>query len=99
MRGAWHRIKGQPVRCADLRPDRGWSCWWWAGRALGTQNTAQNIAGSLTPPLLGALIGGAGYGLGFAIAAVFPLLAIGATPFAAEAAHKASTSGRTQREA
>lgn len=62
----------------------------WAGRALGAHNTAQNIAGSLTPPLLGALIGGASYGVGFAAVAIFPLLAIGVTPYAAEAARRSS---------
>jgi predicted MFS family arabinose efflux permease len=56
----------------------------WAGRALGVQNTAQNVAASLTPPLLGALITVSGYGVGFALTAVFPLLAIIATPVAAE---------------
>jgi sugar phosphate permease len=61
----------------------------WAGRALGAQNTAQNVAASLTPPLLGALIGLSGYATGFAVAAVFPLLAMVATPLAAErAAHR-----------
>lgn len=64
----------------------------WAGRALGAQNTAQNIAASLTPPLLGALISSASYGVGFGVTAVFPLLAIGLTPFAAERTHRASTS-------
>jgi sugar phosphate permease len=58
----------------------------WAGRALGAQNTAQNIASALTPPLLGALIGGSGYAAGFAVAAVFPLLAVAATPVTAESA-------------
>ncbi len=58
----------------------------WAGRALGAQNTAQNIASALTPPLLGALIGGSGYAAGFAVAAAFPLLAVVATPVAAETA-------------
>ncbi|MDQ6839297.1 MAG: MFS transporter [Actinomycetota bacterium] len=71
----------------------------WAGRALGAQNTAQNIAASLTPPLLGALIGAAGYGVGFAVASVFPLLAIGITPFAAEATRRASTGGREPSQA
>jgi sugar phosphate permease len=58
----------------------------WAGRALGAQNTAQNVASTLTPPLLGALIGVAGYSTGFAVAAFFPLLAVAATPAAAETA-------------
>lgn len=56
----------------------------WSGRALGAQNTAQNIAASLTPPLLGLVIGGSNYAVAFAIAAVFPILAIGLTPVAAE---------------
>jgi sugar phosphate permease len=56
----------------------------WAGRALGAQNTAQNIAATLTPPLLGAVISAHGYALGFSIAAVFPLLAILLTPVADE---------------
>ena len=58
----------------------------WAGRALGAQNTAQNVASTLTPPLLGALIGLAGYGSGFAAAAFFPLLAVLITPAGAETA-------------
>jgi MFS family permease len=56
----------------------------WAGRALGAQNTAQNLASTLTPPLLGALISGHGYSVGFAAGALFPLLAIGLTPVARE---------------
>jgi sugar phosphate permease len=60
----------------------------WAGRALGAQNTAQNIAASLTPPLLGALITTAGYGTGFSVTAAFPLLAVLATPVAAETARR-----------
>jgi len=56
----------------------------WAGRALGAQNTAQNVASALTPPVLGALIGGHGYPIGFAIGAVFPLLAVGMTPVRSE---------------
>jgi sugar phosphate permease len=63
----------------------------WAGRALGAQNPAQNIASALTPPLLGAFIAGAGYGAGFAVAAAFPLLAILATPVAAETASRRRT--------
>jgi hypothetical protein len=68
----------------------------WSGRALGAQNTAQNIAAALTPPLLGLVIGGANYALAFAIAAVFPVLAIGLTPVAAETrarAAKTATNG------
>ncbi|HKN96871.1 MAG TPA: MFS transporter [Pseudonocardiaceae bacterium] len=56
----------------------------WAGRALGTQNTAQNIIASLTPPVLGLLIGAHGYATAFACAAICPLLAIVLTPVRAE---------------
>ncbi|MDQ2837849.1 MAG: MFS transporter [Actinomycetota bacterium] len=52
----------------------------WAGRALGAQNTAQNIASALTPPLLGGLIGAHGYAVGFTVGAIFPVLAIAMTP-------------------
>jgi sugar phosphate permease len=58
----------------------------WAGRALGAQNTVQNIATTLTPPLLGALIASHGFVVGFSVASMFPLLAIGLTPVEAERA-------------
>ena len=48
----------------------------WAGRALGAQNTAQNIAAILTPPLLGVLIESSSYSTGFLVAAIFPILAV-----------------------
>ncbi|MGH3625786.1 MAG: MFS transporter, partial [Sciscionella sp.] len=56
----------------------------WAGRALGAQNTAQQVAALLTPPLLGMVISGSGYTVAFAAVTVFPLLAVGLTPVAAE---------------
>lgn len=56
----------------------------WAGRALGAQNTAQNIAAALTPPLLGLVIGDSSYAVAFVCAAVFPLVAIVLTPVRAE---------------
>lgn len=59
----------------------------WAGRAMGAQNTAQNVAAALTPPLLGLAIGDSRYALAFCIAAVFPALAIGLTPVRAERPH------------
>lgn len=58
----------------------------WAGRAMGVQNTGQNVTAALTPPLLGGLIAAVGYGAGFAWVAVFPLLAIASIPVAAETA-------------
>src|SRR3954451_20205794 len=56
----------------------------WSGRALGVQNTGQNVAAVLTAPVLAAVIGESRYALGFALAALFPLLAIGLTPVRAE---------------
>ncbi|MBV9592394.1 MAG: MFS transporter [Actinobacteria bacterium] len=58
----------------------------WAGRALGVQNTGQNIASALTAPVLAAIIGsGSGhYGLAFTLVAIPPLLAIALTPVPAE---------------
>jgi len=56
----------------------------WSGRALGVQNTLQNFTAVLTAPLLGAIIGDARYALGFAVVAVFPLVAIATTPVRAE---------------
>lgn len=58
----------------------------WAGRALGIQNTGQNVAASLTPIALGALIGMAGYAAGFVVAAAAPLLAVAVTPVQGERA-------------
>jgi sugar phosphate permease len=66
----------------------------WAGRALGAQNTAQNVASALTPGLLGILIGSHGYSAGFTVAAIFPLAAIALTPVRAEL--RASAARRSQ---
>jgi sugar phosphate permease len=56
----------------------------WSGRALGVQNTVQNLAAVATAPMLAAVISDSRYALGFALVAVFPLLAIPLTPVAAE---------------
>jgi MFS family permease len=56
----------------------------WAGRALGAQNTGQNVTAALTPPVLGLIIGAGGYATAFACAAICPLLAIALTPVSAE---------------
>jgi MFS family permease len=57
----------------------------WSGRALGVQNTTQNVVASAAPPVLGALIGGTSYAVGFTVAAVAPLIAVAVTPVVAEA--------------
>jgi sugar phosphate permease len=56
----------------------------WSGRALGVQNTAQNLTAVLTAPVLAAIIGDSRYALAFALVAVLPLLAVGTTPVRAE---------------
>jgi MFS family permease len=56
----------------------------WAGRAMGVQNTGQNLTAALTPPLLGALIAAHGFGWGFGVVTLFPMIAVLATPVAAE---------------
>jgi sugar phosphate permease len=56
----------------------------WSGRALGAQNTVQNVAAVLASPLLAALISGTDYAVGFVVTAIFPLLAIPLTPVRAE---------------
>jgi hypothetical protein len=43
----------------------------WSGRALGTQNTFQNLVAVAAAPLLGLLITAAGYGSAFLLAALF----------------------------
>jgi MFS family permease len=53
---------------------------YWSGRALGAQNTGQNVAGALTGPLVGALIGAVGYPLAFALVAVAPVAAAPLVP-------------------
>jgi sugar phosphate permease len=62
----------------------------WAGRAMGVQNTGQNLVAALTPPLLGALISVHGFGWGFAVVALFPTVAVFVTPVSAETARPPS---------
>lgn len=45
----------------------------WAGRALGIQNTGQNLLAAATPPVLGLLAARSAYGAAFALVAFFPL--------------------------
>lgn len=52
----------------------------WAGRALGAQNTGQFLAASVAGPAVGALIGLLGYPLAFAAVAVLPAVAIPLIP-------------------
>lgn len=56
----------------------------WSGRAMGVQNTGQNLAAALTPPALGVLITGAGYAWGFAVAAALAVTAAFVVPVTSE---------------
>ena len=56
----------------------------WAGRALGVQNTAQFLAASAVAPLAGVVIGAWGYAACFALAAAFPVLAVPLVPVSGE---------------
>ncbi|MEX0428207.1 MFS transporter [Nocardioides sp. DS6] len=56
----------------------------WSGRALGLQNTAQFLASSIVPPVGGLAVSHLGYAGTFALAALFPILAIGLVPVSAE---------------
>ncbi len=56
----------------------------WAGRALGIQNTVQNVAAVATAPVLAAVIGDSRYALAFLVAAICPVLAVPLTPVRAE---------------
>jgi MFS family permease len=47
----------------------------WAGRALGAQNTAQNLVAAATPGVIGAVISGTGFGVAFALAGALALAA------------------------
>jgi sugar phosphate permease len=52
----------------------------WAGRALGIQNTGQNLAAAAAAPGLGSLIQHASYAFAFGAAAGFSLIGAASTP-------------------
>jgi MFS family permease len=56
----------------------------WSGRALGVQNTVQNVAAVATAPMLAAIIGDSRYSWAFLLAALFPVLAVPLTPVRSE---------------
>lgn len=61
----------------------------WTGRALGVQNTGQNVVAVLTAPVLAAVIGESRYALGFGLVALTALCAAPVTPVRAELAARA----------
>jgi MFS family permease len=60
----------------------------WAGRAMGIQNTGQYLVAAAVPPGIGALIADQGYALAFGAVAVFPVLALSVLAFRADRATK-----------
>lgn len=56
----------------------------WSGRALGVQNTAQFLTSALVPPLGALAVTYGGYSMLFALAALFPLVAIALVPVTQE---------------
>lgn len=54
----------------------------WSGRALGAQNTGQFLGAAIVGPVVGALIGLAGYAGAFALVAIAPLIAVPLVPSA-----------------
>lgn len=56
----------------------------WSGRALGLQNTGQNLAAFGTGAVVGALAGYYGYAVAFACCALAPLVGVLAVPVRAE---------------
>lgn len=56
----------------------------WAGRALGIQNTGQNLLATATPPLVGSLIAGPGFATAFGAVVALPVAAALLVPVRAE---------------
>jgi sugar phosphate permease len=56
----------------------------WSGRALGVQNTAQNLTAVATAPVLAAVIGVAGYPVAFLLVAAVAVVAVPMTPVGSE---------------
>lgn len=52
----------------------------WSGRALGTQNTFQNIIYAATPPLSGVLVTAIGFPALFMATAIFPAVSLAIAP-------------------
>lgn len=52
----------------------------WSGRAMGTQNTFQNIIYAATPPVSGAIVAAFGFPALFAVTAAFPAVALAVAP-------------------
>ena len=72
----------------------------WAGRALGVQNTAQNLAAAATPPAIAAVITALGPSTGYLVAfsaiVVLPLLAAVVLPIGGERLLGAAAAGPGQ---
>jgi MFS family permease len=71
----------------------------WSGRALGVQNTAQNLTAVITAPVLAAIIGDSRYALAFAVVTALPVVAIATTPVRAEQRHDAAGAASRDQDA
>ena len=69
----------------------------WAGRALGIQNTVQNLAAIATTPAMATVIAASGYGAAFAATIAFPLAAAVVIPVSADRGADISPSPRPSR--
>lgn len=56
----------------------------WAGRALGVQNTGQNVVAALTAPVAGLVIGGSSYPVAFVLTALCPAVGAALIPIRGE---------------
>lgn len=65
----------------------------WSGRALGLQNTGQNLAAFATGALVGALAAAYGYATAFALCALAPLVGAAMIPVSAERRFRAAAEG------
>lgn len=58
----------------------------WSGRALAIQNTGQLMTSAIVPPVAGLTVAAFGFPVTFALAAIFPLLALSLIPLRDELA-------------
>lgn len=66
----------------------------WAGRAMGLQNTGQNVMAALTAPVAGLVIGGSSYSVAFALTAICPAVGAVLTPVRGESFEPLGTEPR-----
>lgn len=68
----------------------------WTGRALGVQNTGQNLGATVVPPLFGVVIAALGYPAAFALAALGPAAAVLLVPRTGPDRYAGSSAGTSR---